>query len=115
MKYVGLQTSSGQPTKPSKSRTKSRPDSSKNRSSAPKKKREKSQSKTHPENKPDKQEVRLVFMSNRLLFKSDIFIIRLIFEMITYELAHILRYYTTENLQIVTYKIIRYFSPVEIP
>jgi len=56
MKYVGLQTSSGQPTKPSKSRTKSRPDSSKNRSSAPKKKREKSQSKTHPENKPDKQE-----------------------------------------------------------
>ena len=60
MKYVGLQTSSGQPTKTSKSRTKSRPDSSKNRSSAPKKKREKPQSKTHPENKPDKQEVRLV-------------------------------------------------------
>ena len=73
MKYVGLQTSSGQPTKTSKSRTKSRPDSSKNRSSAPKKKREKPQSKTHPENKPDKQEVRLVFMSNRLLLKIKYF------------------------------------------
>ena len=61
MKYVGLQTNSGQQTKTSKSRPKSRPDSSKNRSSAPKKKREKSQAKTHSENKPDKQEVRSYF------------------------------------------------------
>jgi hypothetical protein len=95
MKYVGLQTSSGQPTKTSKSRTKSRPDSSKNRSSAPKKKREKSQSKTHPENKPDKQEVRLVFMSNRLLLKSNLFLISLIFGTVTYHMSLILRYYTT--------------------
>ena len=72
MKYVGLQTNSGQPTKTSKSRPKSRPDSSKNRSSAPKKKREKSQAKTHSENKPDKQEVRSIITKIILLLKSHI-------------------------------------------